>query len=353
MVVLLAVTLLCGIIILVVYQLDNIGKNNNSMEKEKTIEELYGYEEGDILTKDQISDVVDQYVEENPAINNYEIYNQLSEDYNDMVAFMYQSGYMIDDHFSDEDNEQVMAWADIHKRKYMNVLPVKKIVNPIDDRVDMEKENRLHKISDIYPIDHEEKIYFKDTKGFCKLDDLNIGYPMISTPKTLRNGEIITYLHFKILIEENIQRKELDDFFKKYENIEVNGKNLTEDLGIYTKKDDEDFWNESFANKDDYVFLKNNVLDVKLRFSLNDLFEYEFPDFSEKYVYKLNDHEKEIFDLELDKVFSLDNKNEIDENPLITINGKSIELSNILIIEESENNYKGDVKIKPKVRVCG
>lgn len=334
--------LLIGIMFIVIYLM----KSNGLLEREKTIEELY--EDGEILTRDEISDVVDKYLDQTSfPLDDYEIYEKLREDYNDMVAHMYLTGYIIDDSFSDEDNQQVMAWADINKRRYTGLLPVKKIVNPIDYKADKEKENRLHRISDIYSMKHDEKMYFKDTKGFYNIDGLYIGYPFLSG-NLISDGEIITYLHFKILIQDNIQLKDLDDFFEKYNDIKVNGKKMTEDLGVYSKKDDEEFWDDSFKGEDDNVFLKNNVLDVGLRFSLNDIFEHEFPSFHEQYVFKMDDNEYETYSNEIDKVFGLDPKDEINENPVININGKRIELSNVIIMD-SDNEYKGDVEIIPEV----
>jgi|SRR5690625_665796 len=334
--------LLIGIIFILVYLMNG----NGLLEREKTIEELY--EDGEILTRDEISDVVDKYLNQNPMLlGDYEISEKLREDYNDMVAHMYLTGYMIDDSFSDEDNQQVMAWADINKRKYTGLLPVKKIVNPIDYKADKEKENRLHRISDIYSMEHDEKMYFKDTKGFYYIDGLYIGYPFLSG-SSLKDGELTTYLHFKILIQDNIQLKDLDDFFKKYNDIEVNGKKMTEDLGVYSKKDDKEFWDEFFVGGDDNVFLKNNVLDVRLRLPLNDIFKRRFPSFQAKYVYKMDDNEYETYSNEVDRVFGLDPKDEIEEKPVININGKRIELSNEIIMD-SDNKYKGDVEITPEV----
>lgn len=329
-------------IIIVVYLMNS----NDWREREKTIEELY--EEGEILTKDEISDVVDKYIDQNPMlIGDSEISGKLREDYNYMVAHMYLTGYMIDDSFSDEDNQQVMAWADINKRKYMGILPVKKIVNPIDGRADMEKENRLHRISDIYSMEHDEKMYFKDTKGFYNIDGLYIGYPFLSR-NSLDDGELTAILQFKILIQDNIQLKDLDDFFKKYEDIEINGKKMTEDLGVYSKKDDEEFWDEFFVGEDDNAFLKNNVLNVKIKLPLNDIFKHRFPSFHAKYVFKMDDNEKKTYYNEVDKVFGLDPKDELDEKPVININGERIELSNVIIMD-SDNKYKGDVEIIPEV----
>src|SRR5699024_10913770 len=128
---LVSIVVLFGIAFLVANMIKN-------QDKKETIEKLY--EKGEILTKDEIADIVASYEEENESLGDIEIADKLEEDYNRMVAHMYLSGFMTDDTLSDEDNWQIMAWADINKRDFMGTLPVKRIVNPIEGRTNKKKE---------------------------------------------------------------------------------------------------------------------------------------------------------------------------------------------------------------------
>lgn len=292
---------------------------------------------------------MDGYEKEKGTLSDFDIYDKLSEDYNKMVAHMYISGFMMDEDFSDEDNQQIMAWADMNKRDFMGTLPVKRIVNPIEGRTNKKKENRLFNVSDLYLLERDVINYFKDTEGFYAIDGLAIGYPFLSKG-TLDDGELTAYLSFKILMEENLPLKDLDSFFEKYEDIEINGKKMTEDAGVYRQRNDEAFWDEAFDQEDDYVFFKNTMIDVRLKLPLESFFDRDFPTFKgEEYVHKLSDDDSKIYNEAIDDVFDRNRKHESDENPVISINGIDIELSDEMIIND-EDEYEGDVTIIPEVK---
>src|SRR5699024_3406502 len=323
--------------------------NINMNKKEASIEKLY--ERGELLTRDEIVKIIEDYEaeDEGSSLGSFDIADRLSEDYNKMVGHMFFSSFMIDESFSDEDNKQIMAWADMNKRDFMGTSPVKRIVNPIEGKTNKQAENRLLKVSELYLLERDAINFFRDTEGFYDIDGLAIGYPFL-TKGCLQDGELTAYLSFKILVEDNVQLKDLDSFFEKYENIEMNGTKMTEDSGVYRQRDDESFWKESFDEEDDYVFFENTMVDVKLRLPLQSFFEQELPSFpGEDNTYELADDDREKYDQAMDEIFDIDQGQKMGENPVIHINGIDIELSDQMIIN-SEDQYEGDVTIVPEVK---
>src|SRR5699024_8840598 len=230
-----------------IFQSDNeSSKEVSESENERENNEFLGFNEEDLKTKKEIADIIDQYKSEED-LSDEDIALKLDEDHGETIGNMYRRGLMIDDDFSKEDNKQILAnYIFIENLSNddipipMRAEPIKEISNPIDHEFDNEEENKFSKASDLInnTYDVDMKTYVKDTEGFYEVEGLNIGYPSIDTEYGVKDGEITVNVTLLSYIDETLDKKEAEEFFNKYEDVEVNGKTLEEDKSIYAMKDD-------------------------------------------------------------------------------------------------------------------
>src|SRR5699024_710138 len=108
------------------------------------------------------------------------------------------------------------------------------------------------------------KSYVKDTEGFYDVEGINLGYPAVDTEYDVKDGEITVNVSLLAYMDETIKKEDVDDFFDKYKEVEINGKTLEEDKSLYAMKDE--LLKE--LDDDDYVFLDNTVHNIALEMEL-------------------------------------------------------------------------------------
>lgn len=355
------------LIFLIGYYSGNTGKNisnNDNGNNDKTIEgdeenknykDRFDIADNEIKTKKEIEDIINDYKSHDNNLTDEDIADKLAEDHGDMVGRMYSTGLMVDEKLSEEDNSHILTnlyyLDNLDTAGYKKTMPVKEISNPINGEFGNVEENKEVKVSDIgynsYELD--KKSYVKNTKGFYNIEGLNIGYPYVGSVYDVNDGEITTKVTIQIYIDEDIKKKDLDSFFGKYKNIDINGKGLDNDKGVFSFGGE--FW-EDYSD-DDYAFFEHTILTAILEIPLNELYDYNFETYGNKEMSELNDNESKEVEKEVNKAFGLD-KDNLDENPKLKVNDQEVDMVDYIIKREGdgedEESFEKDFKINPVLR---
>src|SRR5699024_8042001 len=355
----LAIVLIVGVSVFVNKNKNEAEKETDDLEKERTIDvkdakgELEEFKkEEDFLTREEISDEINKYKskEGGEDLDDWEIKEKLKEDYGIEVATSFEEGTMIGKDMEDYDAKQVMI--ENLRSEPLGIRPIKKIVNPISNEFGNSGEDRNSSITEIKVDTYEGGNYYtKDTDGFKNIEGLNIGYPMVDRAE---GGEVTISL--SLLIDEDVKSKDIDDFLKQYEKVEVNGHKLTEDELIYAEdsvynetKEDLDF---TFEDRDIALF-KDSVLEVQINVPMEDVFKgiEEYDDKMSRY--KENNEEDDAVEEDLIEALWEDM---LDEKPVITVNETEWELSEEVRVGDAINDegnieydVEGDYLIKPEI----
>lgn len=361
--IIIAVTIVTvGILFFGIYKMVNVnddineGEDISESENKRENNEFLGFNKEDLKTKKEIADIIDQYKSEED-LSDEDIALKLDEDYGETIGKMYRRGLMIDDDFSKEDNKQILAnyifienLSDDNIPNQLKLKPVKEISNPIDHEFGNEEVNKFLKATDLInnTYDIDMNTYVKDTEGFYDIEGLNLGYPSVDTEFDVKDGEIMVNVSLLSYMNETLNKREAEELFNKFEDVEVNGKTLEEDKRLFANKDEI----LKAYNDDDNVMYEGTVMNLTIESKLNDLFEHEFETFKAEDINSLTDEEFEKANEEINKAFGLD-KESIEEIPNIEINGEDMKLNDSIITREIEGEdeyeYENDFSINPEI----
>src|SRR5699024_7411498 len=314
--------------------LDEIKKEQEEEKKDvdKLIKEFksqkeYVYEDGeeleDVMTKEEMEQVILEYEEkEDLDVSDEEdavrIGKMIEEEHGYLNKWAFKEGKLIEEDSGEEGKEDAI---EIARELYTYGESLKEISNPIErghesSQVNESKsmfgkvKNRESQIESFNRDgdDYERyvpKYHYKDTDGFIDLtDDIKIGYFKTEAGSKEDSTEHEIAVYSWLLVEKDIT---IGDLRKELGNSNINGEKLSKRF---------DMLNSDTTLYKDYILLLNVVVTVK---EVVKGFELDKDKSVSEYTSKAHDY----------------------DNPVITLNGKDIELDKLTkeVVEE-------DVKMK-------
>src|SRR5699024_7633933 len=301
--------------------LDEIKKEQEEEKKDvdKLIKEFKGDKEG-VMTKEEMEQVILEYEEEEDLdVNDEEdaisIRLMLEEEYGESNARAFESSKLIGEDTSEEDA------LEIARELYTRGSSLKEISNPIErghesNQVSESKsmfgtEEKREDLIESFNRDGDDyeryvsKYHYKDTDGFIDLsDNIKIGYFKTEAGSKEDSTEHEIAVYSCLLVENDIT---IGDLRKELGNSNINGEKLSQRF---------DMLNSDATLYKDSILLLNVVVPVK---EVVKGFELDKDKSVSEYTSKAHDY----------------------DNPVITLNGKDIELDKLTkeVVEE-------DVKMK-------
>ncbi|HLQ71660.1 MAG TPA: hypothetical protein VK142_07640 [Bacillota bacterium] len=230
------ILILIGVILIFVYSNDDV-KNSSEAEStndkqeemeakiEKEFQEKFPFYD-ELLTKEEMEEVVSGYKENNPEITDSEIKEKLEMEHGEINKYAYQTALLIDKDMDMFDREQILA-------ELNEEIPVKSISNPIaSGDADIEEKNRFQTLDELSHLIFEDESFYADTNGFITNNGLNLGYPVLDgwfEPSDEHLRSVSLQLHY--LVDEDVPLEDYEDFYYKLTNnfdVSINGHDLTE-----------------------------------------------------------------------------------------------------------------------------
>lgn len=254
---------------------NNDENGSNDTEEKLTLEERFPFVD-DLLTWDEMAEVVQEIKNENEGIEDREIAEKIEEEYGKYNERAFSSGFIIDDEMSEEDKEEVLL-------EMVTEGSATKIVNPIDNEFGNKEENRYKKIDELLAGTHN---YVEDTEGFYDFNGIQLGYPSVIMDELyvfLHDDDDVPYvdLDIQMLFDKDVRAKDLGKLYKKLDEIDVNGNNFLKNSTLMLSKTDDgkesDYnevinWYKSEFEDDETIFHEGEILDVMLSIPVENVF---------------------------------------------------------------------------------